>query len=78
MMLGMPGTDEEYDPFDRRAEYKRMFAWWPHRCWIRGQWLWLTHMIQGEAIWFGPGTPVFEYRYYSEAEYLLQKLKGTE
>ena len=74
-MLGMPGFDYEYDPFDRRADFVRMFAWRPRRCWISGRWLWLTHVIQGQAVWFGPGNPWFEYRYYSEAEYLIEKLK---
>lgn len=73
-MLGMPGMDEEYDPFDRRADFVRMFSWRPRRCCISGRWLWFTHVIQGQAIWFGPGTPVFEYRYYGETEYLMKKL----
>jgi hypothetical protein len=74
-MLGMPGSDIEYDSFDRRAEFVRVFMWRPRQCYLTGKWLWLTYAIQGTAMWFGPGTPVWEYRYYKEAEYLIEKLK---
>jgi hypothetical protein len=73
-MLGMPGVDHEYDIFDTRAEITRIFAWLPCRCWITGKLLWFTHVIQGEAIWVGPGTPIVEFRHYNEAEYLMYKL----
>ena len=76
-MLGMPGFDEEHDSFNDRAKFIQIFAWRPRRCWISKRWLWLTQVIQGEAIWVGPGTPVVEYRYYNATEYLLQKLKGA-
>lgn len=74
-MLGMPGSDVEYDPFDTRATITRIFAWFPCRCWITGKWLWLTHVIQGEAVWTGPRTPVVEHRHYNEVEYLITRLK---
>jgi hypothetical protein len=74
-MLRMPGSFNEYDTFEYRAEICEIFAWWPRRCWITNRWMWLAHVIRGEATWYGPGTPVVEKRYYNSAEYLMYKLK---
>ena len=70
----MTGFDED-NAFDNRARICQVFAWWPCRCWITGQWMWLTHVTAGTAVWTGPGTPIVEKRYYNSAEYLMYQLK---
>lgn len=70
-------VDEQYDPFNNRAEFKSMYLFWPRRCYISGKRLWLTHVYQGTAVWHGPGTPLEEHRYYDKAEYLMWTLKNV-
>ena len=67
--------DEQYDPFNARAEFKSVYLIWPRRCYLTGKRLWLTHAYKGTALWTGPGAPVEEVRYYDEVEYLIKKLK---
>ena len=67
--------DEEYDPFNTRAEFKLIYLIWPRRCHLTGRRLWLTHAYQGTAVWTGPGEPAIEHRYYDEVEYIIRKLK---
>ena len=67
--------DEEFDIFNKRAEFKLVYLFWPKRCYITGKRLWLTHAYKGTAVWTGPGEPVEEHRYYNEIEYIIEKLK---
>jgi hypothetical protein len=76
-MLGMPDFKSDDDGFDNRAEIHEIFAWWPKQCWITHQWMWLTYVVMGTAVWTGPGTPVVEKRYYNPVQYTMEKLKGT-
>jgi hypothetical protein len=70
--------DEEYDPFYNRATWQLKFILWPKRCDISNKLLWLTHAYQGTATWFGPGTPVHEYKWHSTQEHIIWKLKGNQ
>lgn len=68
--------DEQYDPFNARAEFKQVYCIWPRRCYITGKRLWLTHAYRGTAVWTGPGDPAVWTRWYSNEEMLVLKLKG--
>jgi hypothetical protein len=71
-------TQEWYDDaFFRKAQWKLTFACWPRRCLVSNKWIWLQLGYLGEAVWTGPGTPVFETRWLSKEEFLVAILKGT-
>jgi hypothetical protein len=63
------------DAFYNRAYWRLMFLWWPKRSALTGRWLWLRRVYKGTAMWTGPGTPVFEFRYHGSVEHLIWKLK---
>lgn len=65
------------EAFIRRAIWYVKFTWWPRRCWLTGRVLWLTKAYQGMAMWTGPGSAVFEYRWVDKDQYLMAKIKGT-
>jgi hypothetical protein len=44
---------------------------------LSDKWIWLKLGYQGEAVWTGPGTPVFENRWLTKEEFLVAILKGT-
>lgn len=69
-------TQEWYDAFFRKAQWKLTFAWWPRRCFLSDKWIWLKLGYLGEAVWTGPGTPVFETRWLAKEEFLVAILKG--
>jgi len=62
--------------FRERAKWQVQYLWWPKRCSLSGQWLWLGWAYQGEAMWTGPGEPVYETRYHSTVEHVIWLLKG--
>ena len=70
-------TRDWYDAFFRKAQWRLTFAWKPHRCMLSDKWIWLGLGYQGEAVWTGPGTPVFETRWLTKEEFLVAILKGT-
>jgi len=47
----------------------------PRRCHITKRILWLTKAYCLTAMYTGPGTPVYEHRWYGKDEYLIAKLK---
>ena len=69
-------TQDWNDAFFRKAQWKLAFAWSPHRCLISNKWIWLELGYYGEAVWPGPGTPVFENYWLTKEEFLVWKLKG--
>jgi hypothetical protein len=52
------------------------YLWWPKRCNLSGQWLWLCWAYQGEAILKGTGVTLFEFRYHDSTEHIIWLLKG--
>lgn len=69
-----------YDPlgsFKHRAVWYVKFAWWPSRCAISKERIWLKRAYKGTAMWTGPGDPVFQYEWVSKEHYLFAKLRGT-
>jgi hypothetical protein len=69
-------TQDWNDAFFRKAQWKLEFAWSPHRCLISNRWIWLEPGYHGEAVWTGPGTPVFENYWLTKEEFLVWQLKG--
>ena len=63
------------DAFYNRAYWRQRFMWWPRRSALTGRWLWLRRAYEGTAMWTGPGTPVFEFRYHEPKEHLIWSLK---
>jgi hypothetical protein len=72
--LPIPGMASD-DAFYNRAYWRLTFLWWPKRSAITNHWLWLRQVYEGTAMWTGPGTPVFEFRYHELKEHLIWKLK---
>jgi len=69
-------TQDWYRAFFRKAKWKLAFAWFPKQCFLSGKWFWLQLGYKGEAVWTGPGTPVFETRWLTKGEFLIAALKG--
>jgi hypothetical protein len=44
---------------------------------LSDKWIWLRLGYHGEAVWTGPGTPVFENRWLTKEQFLIAILKGT-
>jgi hypothetical protein len=65
-----------YEAFFRKAQWRLAFACIPHRCLISNRWIWLELGYHGEAVWTGPGTPVFENHWLAKEEFLVWQLKG--
>ncbi len=71
----IPILAEPYDQFHARATWELKFCWWPQRCEITDQRLWLCLAYRGTAMWTGPGDPVYEFRYHTPTEHLIWQLK---
>jgi hypothetical protein len=72
--MPIPGMADD-DSFYNRAYWRLTVLWWPRRSALTGRWLWLRQVYEGTAMWTGPGTPVFEFRYHEPAEHLIWSLK---
>ena len=72
--LPIPGMDNSNAFYDR-AYWRLKFLWWPKRSALTGRWLWLRQVYEGTAMWTGPGSPVFEFRYHELKEHLIWSLK---
>jgi hypothetical protein len=75
VMSPIPGINDNYDSFYSRAHWRLKSLWLPKRSDLTGQWLYLRMVYEGTAIWTGPGTPVFEFRYHEPIEHLIWQLK---
>jgi hypothetical protein len=67
-----------YHPWDRHVLQGLKWCWWPKKCHASGRMLWLTRAYHTVRMIIGPGEPVFEHYWYSQQEFLLLQLKGTE
>ena len=73
---GMPlDFTHNYDAFNDRAKFEYKFCFWPRRCYNTGCWLWLETAVRGRAVWFGPGEPAIDDRWYNSNEALIMMLK---
>ena len=70
-------TNDDYDPFEDRAQFECRYSLWPRRCHRSGRWIWLTTAMYSRAIWHGPGEPVIESRWYHRDEALILMIKGV-
>ena len=62
--------------FLERADTEVKWLVWPRRCHVTGKWMWLTQAYRAMYVITGPGDPCIWYRWYSNKEYLILKLKG--
>lgn len=70
--------NQTYDGFkDHCIRTQLKFVMWPKKCHFTGKTVWLEHAYKQTAMWNGPGTPVYEYRWYDKDEFLIQRLKGS-
>ena len=69
--------DISHDEFLERATIKMQWSWWPRRCAITNEWLCFSLAYRATREWTGPGTPVFEHRWYNRYEFLMMRLKGN-
>ena len=74
-VMPIPGMDWKDQAFQHRAYWRLRFLWMPKRSAISGRWLWLRRVYEGTAMYTGPGTPVFEFRYHEPVEHLIWQLK---
>jgi hypothetical protein len=64
--------------FNSRAQWKLSFAFLPKTCDITGKRIWLKYGYKGQAMWTGPGDPVYETRWHDKAEHLIWEIKGRK
>lgn len=51
------------------------FALFPRRCYITKRRIWLELAYCVTAMYTGPGTPVYDHRWYNKDEYLIARIK---
>lgn len=67
---------ESENSFLNEAVIAEKFLWWPRRCRLTDNLLWLTFAICGQRAWTGPGGLHTEYRYYGSEEFIMMRLKN--
>jgi len=66
------------DAFKRRCiGWEMKFAVLPKKCHYSQKMIWLELAYRGTALWTGPGESLFEHRWISKNQYLIQKIKGS-
>jgi hypothetical protein len=66
------------DGFKRRCiGWELKFSLLPRRCFYSKKLLWMRLAYKGTSMITGPGEPLFEYRWVSKKEFLLQRIKGS-
>ena len=67
---------DNWDYFDRHSIGTQLkFVFFPKRCHASGKLLWLELAYRKTAMWIGPGDAIFEHRWYSKLEYIIEQLK---
>ena len=59
------------------VDWELSFAWWPHRCELTGEKIWLEYAYRGTKLITGPGDPVVMTRWHQRHEHLLWCIKGN-
>lgn len=62
--------------FYQRAVWYLKFSWLPKRCCLSNRQLWLRFAYQGTAMYSGPGSCVFEYKWIAKEQFLFARLQG--
>ena len=75
--MGVDGETTMYDPFYSRAKWEYKFLLFPRKSEDSGKWIWFKRAYKGTRMITGPGTPVFEYRWFTKEEFMFKKLKGV-
>lgn len=75
MEIYMP-TEYDDKRFLSRSDVELKWLLWPRRCHVSGRWMWLTRAYRAMYVITGPGDPAIWYRWYSNTEYVILKLKG--
>ena len=74
--IGIPMPDNYDDKqFLSRSIIDLKWSLWPRRCHVSGRWLWLKQAYRAMYVITGPGDPCIWFRWYSNTEYLMLKLK---
>lgn len=73
--MGDEYTYSSDNSFHQRAVWRERFIVWPRRSELSGRWLFCRPVVEGIAMWTGPGDPVFEYRYHSRKEHTFWQLQ---
>jgi hypothetical protein len=76
-MAGIWDNDRD-DAFYRRAEWEERFALTPQRCDLSQKRIWLKRGFVGAAVWTGPGSPVWEYRWHDAQEHMMWLLRKKD
>ena len=67
---------DNWDYCDRHSIGTQLkFVFFPKRCHASGKLLWLELAYRKTAMWTGPGDAIFEHRWYSKLEYIIEQLK---
>ena len=69
-------VDHGDDIFYRRAVWYKKFVWFPRRCVLSDELIWLTFAYKGTAMFTGPGDPIFERKWISKEHFLFARLAG--
>jgi hypothetical protein len=64
-------VDDDDRLFYQRVKWEEKFAFWPTRCELSHQRIWLKRAFLGTAVWTGPGSPVYEYRWRNSQEHMM-------
>lgn len=79
--MPLDNTNWSYDSIrswkDHCVGWQRKISIIPRTCYYSNKFIWLQIAYKGTAMWTGPGEPVFEHRWVSKNQYLLEKIKGT-
>jgi len=59
-----------------KASWELRYCWFPRKCAISNQWLWLDMAYCGTLILTGPGDPIVEYRWHDAHEHLIWLIKS--
>lgn len=66
---------DSYDSFESHCiETRLTFSWLPRKCWLSGNSIWFKKAYKKTAMWTGPGTPIYEDRWYDKDIYIISKL----
>ncbi len=68
---------QTYDDFWGRATADLTFSWRPRKCWFSNKQLFMTEAYKLSRVITGPGEPLYEDRWLSKEEYIIQRLKGV-
>ena len=67
---------DNWDYFEKHSIGTELkFVFFPKQSHVSGKYIWLEFAYRKVAMWTGPGDAIFEYRWYTKDEYIIEKLK---